>query len=187
MVTVAVRCEVVVLLVAVTFSVPPADPDNVLYVSHEAVAGSLVIVTATFAVTVTGCVEPPCGKVSELVLTVREGVNPGCVMLICLLVTPVPLMVTVAVRCAVVVLAAAVILSVPPADPDNVLYVIQSAVDGSFVLVTATLEVTVTGCVEPPCGKVSELVLTVREGVGAGGVVPTSKMVVKFFQSLAAL
>jgi hypothetical protein len=30
-----------------------------------------------------------------------------------------------------------------------------------------TLEVTVTGCVEPPCGKDKELVLTVREGLAA--------------------
>jgi hypothetical protein len=169
-VIVAVRDEVVVLAVAVTLSVPPADPDRVLYVSHAASVGDLLTVTATLAVTVTGCVDPACGNDKAVVLTLSARATPGCVMDICLLVTPVPLIVIVAVRAVVVVLAAAVTLSVPPADPDSVLYVNHVAVVGSFVTVTATLAVTVTGCVDPACGNDKEVVLTVRDGVTPGCV-----------------
>jgi hypothetical protein len=52
-----------------------------------------------------------------------------------------------------------------------------------------TLDVTVTGSVEAADGKVREVLFIVKEGVGAGGagVEPTSKIVVKFFQTSAAL
>jgi hypothetical protein len=53
-------------------------------------------------------------------------------------------------------------------------------------MVTATFDVTVTGSVEPACGKPSEDVL--MASAEAGGVVPPiSKMVVKFVQGVAAL
>jgi hypothetical protein len=170
-VIVAVRCVVVVLAVALTLSVPPADPVSVLYVSHVAVVGFLAIVTATLAVTVTGCVEPACGKLSEDVLTASAAVTPGCVMDICLLVTPVPLIVIVAVRCVVVVLAVALTLSVPPAVPDRVLYVSHAASVGDLLTVTATLAVTVTDCTPPACRKLSEDVSTASEAAIPGCVI----------------
>ena len=116
-VIVAVRCVVPVFAAALTVTVPLFAPEDGEKVSHE--GASLMTVQFVLEVMLKDCCTASDVKVIVFVDKTNEYTAPVCVTLMVCEVTPVPLMVIVAVRCIVSALAVAVTVTVPLFAPED--------------------------------------------------------------------
>ena len=160
-VIVAVRCDVPVLVAALTVTVPLLEPVAGATVSHVSLLLTIQFIFEVMSKVLFSAVEE---KLSEVADTVKVGVSvaPGCVTLMIWEVTPEPLTVIVAVRCVASVLAVALIVTEPlfaPEDGETV-----NHVGASCAIVQFVLEVILNDCCPASDVKLSEVVDSAKDG-----------------------
>ena len=158
--TVVVLWVAPVLTAAVNLTVPSLAPDDGETVSHEALLRTFQLM---LALTVRDCCSPAELKLNGAVDTSNDGVNASCVMLTVLDPAPRPITVTVAVRDAAPVLAAAVTVTAPLPEPSTGETVSHA---GSLLLtIQLVLDVISNGCCPADDIKRREAVDTVSDGM----------------------
>ena len=149
-VTVAVRCDMVGLTVAVTVMVPSSEPEEGETVSQD--VALLLTFQLTLAAMVTVRFSEVDGRLKVVSDTVKAGTNAACVTLIVRTISP-PLTVMIAGRGVVNELAAAVTVISPSFEPDKGETVNQS---GALPLtVQPVLDVMVNDFISPTNGNSS--------------------------------
>ena len=154
----AVRCDSVVLALAVAVTVPLFVPEAGVTVSHD--VALLLADQPALEVMVKECCSPEDAKSNEVGETVRVADPAACDTAMVCSGTPVTSLLTVivAVRPAVVVLALAVTDMAPlfvPADCDTV-----SQLEASLLTLHRSLELTVNSCCSPSAAKFRAVVVT---------------------------